>query len=108
MVSVFEDGSPSKYWIPNAMQDNSWQLWLASMMYLCTSLLALVEAIRAGLSKRGFNTFRFHFLTASFLFGALRGILTLVNITTWPQQLFCLYLFGCVVEIDIFYMVDCC
>ncbi len=74
--------------------ENSWQLWLASLLYLVSALFALIEAVRAALDRRGLKSFRFHFLTASFLFGTVRGVLTLVYISTWADHLFLLYFFG--------------
>ena len=80
---------PCKYIIPAATADNAWQLWVAAVLYLATAFFAIFEAARA-VNSRGLKSYRFSFLTFSFLFALLRGVLTTYYIPVWQDYPFLL------------------
>ena len=81
----------ARFMVPSALNTNSWQLWICSILYLCTSFFACFESIRAFLVPKGFRTYRFNFLGLSFLFSLLRGIMTLVAFPGWKNNMIWLY-----------------
>jgi len=92
-IRTFVDASDddnNRYLIPSAMQDNAWQLWLLSMLYLLIGVVALAGFVQSVRFKGTY--FRASFLCVSSGMCLMRGLLTLISYSNWQQHMFWLYL----------------